>query len=54
MTAAHMPAARLIDYELPGAASVSDLIRCGARAFDRAGLDYRKEIKNEYKQKKQN
>jgi ribosomal protein L3 glutamine methyltransferase len=35
-----MPAARLIDYELPGAASVADLIRCGARAFDRAGLAY--------------
>ena len=35
-----MPAARLIDYELPDAASVADLIRCGARAFDRAGLAY--------------
>ena len=35
-----MPAARLIDYELPGATSVADLIRCGARAFDRAGLAY--------------
>ena len=35
-----MPAARLIDYELPGAPSVADLIRCGARAFDRAGLAY--------------
>ena len=35
-----MPAARLIDYELPDAASVADLIRCGARSFDRAGLAY--------------
>jgi ribosomal protein L3 glutamine methyltransferase len=35
-----MPAARLIDYALPGAPSVADLIRCGARAFERAGLAY--------------
>lgn len=35
-----MPAARIIDYALPGAASVADLIRCGARAFERAGLAY--------------
>ena len=35
-----MPAARLIDYQLPGAPSVADLIRCGARAFERAGLAY--------------
>jgi ribosomal protein L3 glutamine methyltransferase len=35
-----MPAARLIDYELAGAPSVADLIRCGARAFERAGLAY--------------
>jgi len=35
-----MPAARLIDYQLPGAPGVADLIRCGARAFERAGLAY--------------
>jgi len=35
-----MPAARLIDYQLPGAPSVADLIRCGAPAFERAGLAY--------------
>jgi ribosomal protein L3 glutamine methyltransferase len=35
-----MPAARPNDYELPGAPSVADLIRCGARAFERAGLAY--------------
>jgi len=35
-----MPAARSTDYQLPGAPSVADLIRCGARAFERAGLAY--------------
>jgi ribosomal protein L3 glutamine methyltransferase len=29
-----------MDYELPGSPSVSDLIRCGARAFERARLAY--------------
>ena len=35
-----MPAARSVDYELPGSPSVADLIRGGARAFERAGLAY--------------
>jgi ribosomal protein L3 glutamine methyltransferase len=35
-----MPAARSTDYQLPGSPSVADLIRCGARAFERAGLAY--------------
>lgn len=35
-----MTAARPIEYELPGSPTVADLIRCGARAFERAGLAY--------------
>jgi ribosomal protein L3 glutamine methyltransferase len=40
MTAAQMTIAPSIKYDLPGTPTVADLIHCGARAFDRAGLAY--------------